>query len=91
MGSLTTHRELAGDFARAAHARVLLLDHLLAPEAPFAAAILAITDAMRELRSGFPDARITMAGDSAGGNLVVTSMLSMRAAGVALPSAAACI
>jgi acetyl esterase/lipase len=91
MGSLDTHRKLAGDVARAARARVLLLDYPLAPEAPFPAAILAITDAMRELRSAFADARITMAGDSAGGNLVVTSMLSMHAGGVALPSAAACI
>ncbi|WP_394934853.1 alpha/beta hydrolase [uncultured Ilumatobacter sp.] len=91
MGSLDTHRKLAGDIANATRARVLLLDYPLAPEAPFPAAIDAITDAMREIRNEFPGVAVTIAGDSAGGNLVITSMLSMHAAGVALPDAAACI
>ena len=89
---MAQHPPKAGrDIADAARSRVLLFDYPLAPEAPFPAAIDAITNAMREIRAEFRGVAITMAGDSAGGNLVVTSMLSMHAAGVDLPDAAACI
>ena len=91
LGSLRTHRKLAGDVARAAGARVLLVDYPLAPERPFPAAIHALVGAYEELRRTTPAARIALAGDSAGGGLAVAALVALRERGAALPAAAACI
>jgi acetyl esterase/lipase len=66
MGSPSTHRKLAGDLARAAGIRVLLLDYPLAPEHLFPAAIHAVVAAYRALRATVLAERIVLAGDSAG-------------------------
>jgi monoterpene epsilon-lactone hydrolase len=92
MGSLATHRKLAGDVARAADARVLLLDYRLAPEAPYPAAV---EDAARAYRwllaNGVAPGAIAIAGDSAGGGLTMATLLALRDDGVPLPAAAVVI
>jgi hypothetical protein len=62
----------------------------LRPEHPFPAAIDDVCAAWRALRAGAdPDARLTVAGDSAGGNLALALMLVLRDARERLPDAAA--
>jgi epsilon-lactone hydrolase len=43
------------------------------------------------LKQGVPAQNLVMAGDSAGGNLTITSMMQLRDGGEPLPAAAACL
>jgi cation diffusion facilitator CzcD-associated flavoprotein CzcO/acetyl esterase/lipase len=86
--SARTHRPITAAFALQG-LRVFVPNYRLAPEHPFPAApqdVLAVYRAMRALA---PQARITVAGDSAGGNLALGLMLTLRDAGEPLPQAAA--
>jgi acetyl esterase/lipase len=92
VGSINTHRDLAGRLSRAAAARVLLIDYRLAPEYPHPAAVEDATTAYRWLlRHGATPARTVIAGDSAGGGLTVATLVALREAGDALPAAGVCI
>jgi acetyl esterase/lipase len=89
MGSLNTHRSLAGEIARAAQAAVLLLDYRLAPEHPFPAAVEDGVAAYRWLlEQGFKPQSLAIAGDSAGGGLAMAVLVSARDQGLPMPAAA---
>jgi acetyl esterase/lipase len=91
IGSIATHRGLAGRLSRAAAARVLLIDYRLAPEQPFPAALDDATAAYRWLLAqGLKPTRLVIAGDSAGGGLTIATLVALREAGVPLPAAAVC-
>src|SRR5216683_1566258 len=88
IGSINTHRSLAGRISRAAKARVLLIDYRLAPEHPFPAAVDDSVAAYRwMLASGLKPARIAIAGDSAGGGLTIATLVAIRDAKLPLPAA----
>jgi acetyl esterase/lipase len=91
-GWYNTHRMLLGHIAKQARKQALAVDYRLAPEYPFPAALEDCLAAYHYLlgRGIRPD-QVVMAGDSAGGNLVITSMLALRAAGEPLPAAGVCI
>jgi len=92
IGSINTHRDLAGRISRASGARVLNVDYRLAPEHPHPAAVEDATAAYRWLLAqGHHPARIAVAGDSAGGGLTVATLVALRDAGVPLPSAGVCL
>jgi monoterpene epsilon-lactone hydrolase len=92
MGSLNTHRDLAGRLSRAAAARVLVINYRLAPEHPYPAALADATAAYRWLlRHGATPARTVIAGDSAGGGLTVATLVTLRDAGDPLPAAGVCL
>ncbi len=92
MGSLATHRKLAGDISRAAGARVLLIEYRLAPEHPHPAAVDDAVAAYRWLQAeGFDAARLAIAGDSAGGGLTIATLVALRDAGDPMPAAAVAI
>jgi monoterpene epsilon-lactone hydrolase len=91
-GSVITHRELASRLARAAKARVLLIDYRLAPEHPFPAAVEdAVAGYRWLLSSGVEPARVAIAGESAGGGLTVATLVALREAAEPLPAAAIAI
>jgi acetyl esterase/lipase len=90
-GSAHALRPLAVNTGHAAKARVLSIDYRLAPENPFPAALEDATRAYEWLleEGHFPSA-ILLAGDSAGGGLVLCLLLHIRERGLPLPAAAIC-
>jgi epsilon-lactone hydrolase len=92
IGSLVSHRHLVSEAGRAAKIWALALDYRLAPEHPFPAAVEDAVSGYRYLLSrGIRPERIAIAGDSAGGGLVVAAMLAIRDAGLAQPACGWCI
>ena len=91
-GSIVSHRNLAGNIAAAAQARALIIDYRLAPEHPFPAGL---EDAYSAycwlLAQGIRPGQILLAGDSAGGGLVLSLLLVLRQRGASLPAAAVCL
>ncbi|WP_431216102.1 alpha/beta hydrolase [Puia sp. P3] len=84
-----THRKLFAHFAKAIGCRALILQYRLAPEHPYPAQL---EDAVKSyswlLDQGIKAKHIAFVGDSAGGNLCVTTMLAARDRGLPLPAAA---
>jgi acetyl esterase/lipase len=86
------HRKLVAHLAELTGGRVLMIDYRLAPEHPFPAALddcLATYEAL--LAQGIAPDRLVIAGDSAGGNLTLGTLISLRDTGRPLPSAGVCL
>jgi epsilon-lactone hydrolase len=90
LGSVASHRDLIARIADASGLRVLAINYRLAPEHRFPAAFEdALSAYAWMLEQGLKPENIALAGDSAGGNLVLTLMLSLRDHGEPLPAAGA--
>ncbi len=79
-----SHRRLTTALVRASGVPAFVVAYRLAPEHPFPAAledVLAAFDAL--VARGIPAGRIVLAGDSAGGGLVLSAGLALRARGAA--------
>ncbi|QSE94743.1 alpha/beta hydrolase [Rhodococcus pseudokoreensis] len=88
VGSRHSHRKLAGHLAKAVGARALVIDYRRAPEHRFPAQIDdAVTVHGWLLDQGFTPEHIANVGDSAGGNLAVSTPLKLAALGKPLPAA----
>ncbi len=91
-GQTLPHLEMGAYLARKLAVRVMMVDYRLAPAYPFPAALADCVTAYRWLRKqGFLERKIAIAGDSAGGNLTLTTLMKLRNAGDPLPGAAACL
>ena len=85
-GSAAGSRDFVARLCAAANVRALSLDYRLAPEAPFPAAVQDCVAAYRWLlNQGTPAARCAIVGPSAGGGLVLATLLALRDAGDPLP------
>jgi acetyl esterase/lipase len=90
LGSVTSHRELIVRIANASACGVLAINYRLAPEHRFPAPIEDTITAYHWMQDdGFKPDDIVLVGDSAGGNLALAVMLSLRQRGLPLPVAAA--
>jgi acetyl esterase/lipase len=88
-GSILSHRRMVTEAGRAARMRTLAIGYRLAPEHPYPAAHEDAMTAWGFLRKkGFATDRIVVGGDSAGGNLTITLINRLRAAGEKLPACA---
>ena len=87
--SIATHRERCGLLAAEVGVTGLIPEYRLAPEHPFPSGIEDCVAVCRALtRDGRP---FLLAGDSAGGGLVLATMMTLRDRGDTLPLAALCI
>lgn len=86
------HLEMVTYLAQKLGVRTLVVDYRLAPEHPHPAALDDCVTAYRWLlKEGFSARNIVVAGDSAGGNLAITTMMKLRQNGDPQPAAAACL
>jgi epsilon-lactone hydrolase len=91
-GSITSHIPLTSNIAIATKSRLLAIDYRLAPDHPFPAAVDdALAAYLWLLEQNIDPKRIVVAGDSAGGGLVLALLLALRDKGTPLPAAAVCL
>lgn len=91
-GQTPLHISMVAYLAQKMGIRALMVDYRVGPEHPFPAALGDCVTAYRWLlRQGIPARNIVIAGDSAGGNLTITTMMKLRDTGAPLPAAAACL
>ncbi|MEJ2295688.1 MAG: alpha/beta hydrolase, partial [Candidatus Lokiarchaeota archaeon] len=84
-----THRTLTVELAQLTKMRVLSVDYRLAPEHPFPASLEDCVSAYKWLLSqGYKAENIIIAGDSAGGNLTLSTLIKLRDDGTDLPRGA---
>jgi epsilon-lactone hydrolase len=91
-GWMHPHRQMVAHLAHMMGIRALAVDYRLAPEYPFPAGLDDCVTAYRWLlKQGIAPQNIVIAGDSAGGNLTLTTLLKLKQDGDPLPAAAACL
>jgi acetyl esterase/lipase len=88
VGSSRMLRDLLARLALASSARVLSVDYRLAPEHPWPAGLEDLRAAWRSALAEFAPKQIVLAGDSAGGNLVLALLLELRDRGEVPPAGA---
>jgi epsilon-lactone hydrolase len=91
-GLTPQHLRMVEYLARKMGTPSLMVDYRLAPDHPFPAALDDCVSAYRWLlKQGISANNIVVAGDSAGGNLTITSAMKLRDAADPLPAALACL
>jgi epsilon-lactone hydrolase len=89
-GSSQSHRTITSHLAQASNSEVLSVDYRLAPENPAPAAHNDCFAAYRwALEQGYNPQQIALVGDSAGGNLALSTALRARDEGIPLPGCVA--
>jgi acetyl esterase/lipase len=92
VGSIGSHREIVSRICIASGMRALAIDYRLAPEHPFPAQLDDALAAYRWLlENDVPSSNVVIAGDSAGGGLTLSTLLSLRDGRWPLPAAAVLI
>ncbi len=86
------HRRMVANLCLAAGLQAFAVDYRVAPEHTFPAALDDCVAAYRWLLGrGIAPGEIVIAGDSAGGNLTLTTLMSLRDAGDPMPALGVCI
>ena len=92
LGLTPPHLQMVTYLAEKMGIRVLMVDYRVAPDYPFPAALEDCVTAYRWLlEQGISARNIVVAGDSAGGNLTITSLMKLRDNGDPLPAATVCL
>src|SRR5450432_2150980 len=86
LGSIEGYKPMVSYFASAFSTKVLFIEYALAPEKPFPNGINDVLKVYRELIRRYPDAKITLMGDSAGGGLSATLIKMASEENLQMPS-----
>jgi len=86
LGSIETYKPMVSYFASAFSAKILFIEYGLAPEKPFPNGVNDVLKVYRELIRRYPDAKITLMGDSAGGALSATLIKMASEEKLGMPS-----
>ncbi len=86
--SAWTHHRLAGHMASSCRRQVIVPDYSLAPEHPFPKARDECTAVLLSVQLENPEVPVALIGESAGGGLALSSLLTIRDGGQKLPFAA---
>jgi len=84
-GSVKSHKAMVSHIAEAIYRKILFVEYALAPEKPFPAALNETTEVIKELIRITPDIQFALMGDSAGGNLVMSTALNLKKLGMSSP------
>lgn len=89
VGTAEVYRGLSGNLASAAGVNHFSIDYRLAPEHQYPAAIDDVVSAYKGLLlEGYAPKNIVVAGDSAGGGLVLSLLIALKKAGIEQPAGA---
>lgn len=92
IGSIATHRGLAGRLALAAQTAVAVLEYRLAPAEPYPAAVEdAVAAYVELLDGGLRPGAVAIGGDSAGGGLTIATLVALGQRGIPQPAAGICL
>jgi acetyl esterase/lipase len=90
IGLTPQHLQMTATLAGKMKTKALMIDYRLAPQHPFPAALEdCVTVYQWILSQGISPEDIVIAGDSAGGNLTITTLMKLRDMNIPLPAAAA--
>ena len=87
-GSVDTHRYMLQRHARKLKGRVFAVDYRLAPQFPFPCGLQDCLAAYLWLLKSYDPKEILLAGDSAGGGMALSLLVTMRDQGIPLPAGA---
>lgn len=83
------HTVYSAKLAKITNLPVWLVDYRLSPEHPFPAGLIDVTDAYKAMiEEGIDPSKITVIGDSAGGNLTLALLLKLKEEALPMPGAA---
>jgi epsilon-lactone hydrolase len=88
--SSRSHGGVVAALSHTCRASVAAVDYRRAPEHPFPAPVDDALTAYRWLLRSFDASRVVLAGDSAGGGLVIAALLGARDEGLPMPAAGIC-
>jgi acetyl esterase/lipase len=92
IGSMQTHRSLVGKLVKKTNFTAILPDYAMAPEQPFPAAVEdAVFSYISMLERGKRPENIYLAGDSAGGGLVLAAMSEIKRLQLPMPGCGVCL
>ncbi|KAJ3324811.1 hypothetical protein HDV06_006069 [Boothiomyces sp. JEL0866] len=91
MGSALMYRPFAYIYAKKAESSVYALNYRLAPQNPYPCAVIDAVSGYLHLLEKFDPKNIVLIGDSAGGGLVISTLLVLRDMGIELPAGGVCL
>jgi acetyl esterase/lipase len=91
MGCAAAYRQLLGKLTKGTGCKSFAIDYRLAPQNPFPCAVIdAVSGYLYLLRKYKPE-NIIFGGDSAGGGLALSSLLTIREMGLPMPAGSYCL
>ncbi|MCS3799004.1 alpha/beta hydrolase fold domain-containing protein [Niastella sp. OAS944] len=90
-GSVNAYRAMLTHLAKSLNSAILYIEYSLSPEHPFPAANNEILKVYRELQKKYPNYKITIMGDSAGGGLAISLVNDAQKYNLSMPASLALI